>query len=157
MAGDSHTWFTESTAGAEEWDAYLITVPSLAISAPPPGDPCTRQNPEGQILVLKSSKPNSHSAPLRVNPKFHPKLGVRVDPAHAHALLSLDTARISELSLSAPQQGYGEPPDESAHRSGKPRSSTLPTLRQLSGRSLCDPICAPPAEALLRSTHECSP
>lgn len=34
VAGDSHTWFTEGTAGAGVWDAYLIAVPSLATWSP---------------------------------------------------------------------------------------------------------------------------
>lgn len=106
--------------------------------------------------MRKSSKPNSHSAPLRVSPKFHPKLGVRADPTHTHALLVLDTAHVAELSLSAPQQGYGKPQDESAHRSGRPRSSTPTTLLSLS-RAARSALRAPPAKALLRSTHECSP
>lgn len=134
VAGDSHTWFTEGTAGAGVWDAYLIFVPSLATSALQ-GTPA-QDRTQGQILMLKSSKPKL-SAPLQANPKFHAKLVIRADPAHAHALLTQDTARVAALSLSAPQQGYVEPRLESAHRSGRPRSWILPTLRQLPGRLLC--------------------
>lgn len=112
------------------------------IPPPLPGGPWHKTEPEEQILMLKSSKPNSRSAPLRVNSKFHPKLGVRADPTHTHALLVLDTAHVAELSLSAPQQGYGKPQDESAHRSGRLRSPTPPTLRPLLCRSLCSPRSA---------------
>lgn len=88
--------------------------------------------------MLKSSKPNSPSAPLPVNPKFHPNLGLRADPTHTHALLALDTAGVAALVSECPAAGVrGAPPAENAHRSERPRSSTPPILRQLPGRSLC--------------------
>lgn len=140
VAGDSHTWFTEGTAGAGVRDAYLISVPSLGISAHThthtARGPRHKTEPEGQILMLKSSKPNSPSAPLPVNPKFHPNLGLRADPTHTHALLALDTAGVAALVSECPAAGVRGAP--------RPRMLTdlgghAPRLRQSCASSRAAP------------------
>lgn len=86
--------------------------------------------------MLKSSKPklSVSSGQPQVPPKARNQSRPCPRPRSANPR---HCPRRCALSLSAPHQGSGEPRLESAHRSERPRSWILPTLRQLPGRLLC--------------------